>query len=115
MTNLKTIMQNAWTIARQGAGKFGGSVRSYLSNALRQAWKLAKAPSRKDIARDLDRAAARADLIGQTPATSKQNWYLAGLLAANGDRAADIGFGCCNTNAVLTKRIASVWIDRLTA
>lgn len=113
--NTKQIMTNAWNFARQGAAKFGGSVRQYIAAALRQAWKAAKAPSRKEIARDLDRAAYRASLIGQDAATSKQNWFLAGLLAANGESAADIGFGLCNSNAVLTKRAASIWIDRLAA
>lgn len=44
MTNLKTIMQTAWTIARNGASKFGGSARSYLSAALKSAWAKAKTP-----------------------------------------------------------------------
>lgn len=43
--NTKQIMTTAWTIAREGAKKFGGSVRSYIAAALRQAWIAARKPA----------------------------------------------------------------------
>lgn len=38
----KQIMKTAWTIARNGQENFGGSVKSYLSESLKIAWKQAK-------------------------------------------------------------------------
>lgn len=38
----KSVMTNAWAIARAAAAKFGGKAREYLSGALRQAWAEAK-------------------------------------------------------------------------
>ncbi|WP_404379939.1 hypothetical protein [Caenispirillum salinarum] len=35
----RLVMREAWAIARRGAAVFGGSVCSYLSEALRIAWK----------------------------------------------------------------------------
>lgn len=66
---------------------------------------------RKSIARQLDRCAARADMIDREPATSKQCWFLAGLLAERGHESDEIGCGILNTQAILTKRQASSWID----
>ena len=40
--------------------------------------------TQKELAGKLDAAAARAAAEGRTPATSKQCWYLAGLLLKNG-------------------------------
>lgn len=39
----QTVMQAAWSLARQGVVQFGGSVRDYLSQALRDAWRVNKA------------------------------------------------------------------------
>lgn len=39
MTN---IMTTAWEIARKGAAKFGGSVKSYFAQALKMAWALSR-------------------------------------------------------------------------
>jgi hypothetical protein len=64
----------------------------------------------KSIARTLDRAAARADMIDREPATGKQVWFLAGLIAKAGKDAGDIDCGCLNTQAILTKRMASEFI-----
>ncbi len=36
-------MRCAWGLARDGARRFGGTVRAYLAEALRQAWAEAKA------------------------------------------------------------------------
>lgn len=41
----KSVMTNAWVIARAAAAKFGGKAREYLSGALRQAWAQAKGVS----------------------------------------------------------------------
>ncbi len=46
------IMKSAWKVARAGAAKFGGSVRSYLAAALKDAWNATKAnPYAKETAR----------------------------------------------------------------
>ena len=37
--NLSMIMKSAWTLAREGAKKFGGNARTYFSSALSIAWK----------------------------------------------------------------------------
>lgn len=39
---MKTIMTNAWKIAREAAKKFGGKAIEYISGALKMAWKMAK-------------------------------------------------------------------------
>ena len=36
-------MRRAWGLARDGARRFGGTVRAYLAEALRQAWAEVKA------------------------------------------------------------------------
>ena len=104
MTNLKNIMTAAWTMAREGQAKFGGSVRQYLAAALKSAWAAAsKKIDRKMIARALDRAAARTDSLGGVGATPKQCWFLAGLMAdANDD----------GVPSMLSKREASALIDQ---
>lgn len=37
-TNKRLIMQSAWILARQGAFRFGFSVREYFSEALKLTW-----------------------------------------------------------------------------
>lgn len=44
MEEKKTVMTQAWTIARTAKAKFGGKVREYIGAALRMAWKVAKTP-----------------------------------------------------------------------
>ncbi len=39
---MKKVMQKAWVIARQGAVRFGGPARHYMSEALKEAWKAIK-------------------------------------------------------------------------
>lgn len=112
MTNTRKIMIQAWTTARSAAAKFGGSAKSFIAEALRMAW---RGIDRKTIVRALDRAAARADEIGARPASSRQTWYLAGLLEAAGLDAADIGFGYGHTHAVLTSKRASDLISAYAA
>lgn len=63
--------------------------------------------TQKSIARQLDRAAARA----RFPATAKQVWFLAGLIFKAGKDADDINCGCLNSQATLCGRDASQWID----
>lgn len=46
---MKTIMTNAWKIAREAAKKFGGKAIEYISGALKMAWKMAKGLSEKQI------------------------------------------------------------------
>jgi len=71
--------------------------------------------TRKEIVEDLDYAARRAEMIEAAPATGKQCWYLAGLLADHGMTADDIECGVGTTNAVLTKSKASRYISELLA
>lgn len=67
----------------------------------------------KDIVGWLDRAASRAEIIGRIPATPKQTWYIATILAKRGDDACDIDCGPNAPNAMLTSKEASGWIDFL--
>jgi len=39
----RALLRRAWGLARAGARRFGGTVRAYLAEALRQAWAEAKA------------------------------------------------------------------------
>ena len=65
--------------------------------------------TQKEIAMVLDAAAGRAHLVEATPASSKQVWFLAGLLMRAGRDERDITDG--NTNFILTSRKASFFID----
>lgn len=69
-----------------------------------------EAVTQKIIARRLDRAALRAETIGQWGATSKQCWYLAGLMLAAGEDASEY---VTDTHLILTKHRASIEIDAL--
>lgn len=59
--------------------------------------------TQKELARILDRAAARS----AQPATSKQCWFLAGLMAAEGEDGSDYLLGAF----ALSKSMASTLID----
>lgn len=63
------------------------------------------ASSRYVIAKHLDRLALQAKDAGETPATRKQCWYLAGLIEANGDDHAQL-------TDPLTKELASHLISQ---
>lgn len=65
----------------------------------------------KSIARQLDRAAARAESANARPATGKQCWFLAGLLATLGLDADDAGHGALDSNSMLTSKAASDLIE----
>ena len=67
--------------------------------------------NRKEIAQALDKAASRAALIDARPASSKQVWYLAGLMEKAGETPNDIGLGWAHTGAVLTSAKASHFIE----
>ena len=69
--------------------------------------------AQKEIARALDAAAARAEIIDREPATGKQCWFLAGLLLKAGLTEEYLDCGCTNSNAVLTKRDASREIEAM--
>ncbi len=62
----RTLLRRAWAIARAGVVRFGGAVRAYLAEALRQAWSEAKA--RLAVARDMaeDRLAMRGSRFALT-------------------------------------------------
>lgn len=59
---LKNVMQTAWEIARKAKSIYGGNVREYLSEALKDAWK-ACAPYRWSKAVSEVRAEIRAKNI----------------------------------------------------
>ncbi len=65
----------------------------------------------KKIAQVLDRAASRADIIDAKPASSKQCWYLASLIARQRNAEDEYGDLLLNTSFVLTSRRASSMID----
>lgn len=69
--------------------------------------------TQKEIARDLDRAAGRACHVDAEGATRKQCWFLAKLLLDAGTDASDLDCEITNTQAILTKREASLHIDFL--
>lgn len=109
--NRYNAMRHAWSTAKTAAYRFGGTARQYLAEALRMAWhEIKSAAARKDIVRLLDRAAER---TGRSAATSKQTWYLAGLLADAGLDADWCGCGVLDSSASLSKRGASDLIDLL--
>lgn len=64
--------------------------------------------TQKIIAQTLDRCAARAHSVDAEPATSKQCWFLAGLILKAGEDGTDYSL---NTSLVLTKTEASQLID----
>lgn len=65
------IMKNAWTIAKQGAEKFGGKAVEYISEALKQAWEIAKRFNQK-------KNFESKNLKGSM--TSKQDWFITKLM-----------------------------------
>lgn len=71
---------------------------------------MATESTQKEIAQALDRCAARAEYVDATPATSRQCWFLAGLILKSGDKNWDREY-LLNTSKVLTKRSASRTID----
>ena len=46
---MKTIMTNAWKIAKKAAKKFGGKAIEYIGGALKMAWEAAKGLTEKQI------------------------------------------------------------------
>lgn len=46
---MKTIMTNAWAIAKKAAKKFGGKAIEYIGGALKMAWEMAKGLTEKQI------------------------------------------------------------------
>lgn len=46
---MKTIMTNAWKIAREAAKKFGGKAIEYIGGALKMVWEAAKGLTEKQI------------------------------------------------------------------
>jgi len=71
-----------------------------------------KTTDRKMIVGDLDLAARRCHVIERPPATSRQCWFLAGLLAQQGLTAEAVECSGLNTQACLTKSRASRLIDQ---
>jgi len=65
----------------------------------------------KEIANALDSAAARAEMVGAYGASSKQCWFLAKLLKDHGLDEEFVECGVCNTQAMLSKKKASRFID----
>jgi hypothetical protein len=66
--------------------------------------------NQKTFSSILDTAACRAESVGLEPATSKQCWFLAKLLLADGDDGSD---WVLDTSRILTKKQASTRISEL--
>lgn len=71
------IMKNAWTIAKEGATKFGGKVVEYFAEALKEAWKLAKEFAAQKKAKQQAKKVDADKLQGMM--TSKQEWFITKL------------------------------------
>jgi|SRR5690625_3274973 len=71
--NKKVIMKNAWTIARQGVEKFGGKAVDYISEALKQAWAIAKQLEKRNAKKQVSK-----NLKGGM--TGKQDWFITKLM-----------------------------------
>lgn len=67
-----------------------------------------KMVGQKDMVKVLDRAAARAT----NPASSKQTWFLAGLITKSASAETDYQDWLLNTSISLSKREASELIDQ---
>lgn len=74
---------------------------------------MTKIATQKDIVRDLDRAAANVSDFGGRGASSKQTWFLAGLLLKAGLTAAVIDCGPADLRAKLCAKKASAYIDAM--
>lgn len=72
---------------------------------------MAATMTQKQIAQTLDRAAARADMIGAYPATGKQCWFLAKLILEKDDGS--FYDELSSFNCVLTSKNASAIISDL--
>ncbi|MFQ5535624.1 MAG: hypothetical protein ACE5EM_12475 [Sphingomonadales bacterium] len=66
--------------------------------------------TQQEIASALQTAANRANQVGARPASSRQVWYLAKLIADAGRDASDIGREITNSRATLTGPQASQYI-----
>lgn len=76
MKHLRTIMRNAWAIAREAQRRFGGKVREFFALSLKQAW-------------DEHRAAVSTSTTAKAPATIRSDERsLIASLGANPDRKA---------------------------
>lgn len=65
----------------------------------------------KNLAASLDFCALRARFVSAEPATSKQCWFLAGLIIRTGDHKLPMGMWWLDSNEVLTKGRASREIE----
>lgn len=72
--NKKVIMKNAWTIARQGVEKFGGKATDYISEALKQAWAIAKQLQKGNAKKQFTSKNLKGGM------TSKQDWFITKLM-----------------------------------
>lgn len=66
--------------------------------------------TQKELASSIDAAAARAEMMGSTPSTGKQNWFLAKLIIENDDAPTAQDF-LLNFSSSLTKKAASAMIS----
>ena len=62
------LLRRAWGLARDGARRFGGTVRAYLAEALRQSWAEAKAGLAVAVAMAEDRRAMEGSRFALTVA-----------------------------------------------
>ena len=64
--NRRALLRRAWGLARAGAARFGGTVRAYLAEALRQSWAEVKARIATARAMAEDRRAMEGSRFGLT-------------------------------------------------
>ncbi len=70
----KVIMKNAWTIARDGAKKFGGKPVDYISESLKQAWIIAKQLKKQNEKKQFDSKNLKGGM------TTKQDSFIVKLM-----------------------------------
>ena len=84
----RALLRRAWGLARDGARRFGGTVRAYLAEALRQSW--AEAKARLAVARGMAEDRAAMGWASRDPAAIEERFALTvvGLLALREAEAA---------------------------
>lgn len=87
----RSVMLKAWTIAREGAARFGGSARQYLGEALRLAWRDARLAA---VVADVK--ASRAEVGNSHFGGTARASLSPALMAAAGRRRARLGSYCAN-------------------
>ena len=110
------LMKNAWTLAKEGAAKFGGKAVEYFAEALKEAWAIKREFDAQKKARAQAKKVSADQLKGRM--TDKQRNFifkLANEIEAKGiDPFSVCGFvDCCGDSYMVSKKIASETIEAL--